>query len=301
MADLTDEDVSEMQRFLTATCADLKRWLPEPEWRPGWQSEAAGERANQENGPNGPWGPDPVRSVYVAAALYLELVLQSLRALAASLTPDSTHYVPNCLARAAMEAGSQAFWLLEPGIGARRRVARFMLIRASGARYRAEQVRLTDPEGTGSYGETPELAADFAASLGLSCHYRPKGKYRGEWWCEDQKLPGYTERNRLLEDAMFTAAAYSIYSGALHAEWNAVIGNWEQVTLEDGTIAMVSRPDRVAVWGAVLVAAAPAVVPAARAVQLLGHHARLAEIDVWVGRSLDLMRRMNLPPEWWRV
>lgn len=100
---------------------------------------------------------------------------------------------------------------------------------------------------------------------------------------------------------MFTAAAYSIYCGALHAEWNAVIDNWEQVTLEDGTIAMVSRPDRVAVWGAVLVAAAPTVVPAARAVQLLGHHARLVEIDAWVGRSLDLMRRMNLPPEWWRV
>jgi hypothetical protein len=174
MADLTDEDVSEMQRFLTAACADLKRWLPEPEWRPGWQSEAAGERANQESGPNGPWGPDPVRSVYVAAALYLELVLQSLRALAASLTTDSTHYVPNCLARAATEAGSQAFWLLEPGIGARRRVARFMLIRASGARYRAEQVRLTDPKGAGSYGETPELAADFAASLGLSCTTGPK-------------------------------------------------------------------------------------------------------------------------------
>jgi hypothetical protein len=45
MADLTDEDVCEMRHFLTATCADLKRWLPEPEWRPGWQSEAAGERA----------------------------------------------------------------------------------------------------------------------------------------------------------------------------------------------------------------------------------------------------------------
>src|SRR5215469_3142358 len=139
MAYLTDDDVREMQRFLTETCDNLKRWLPEPEWYPGWQSEAARERANQESGPTGPWGPDPVRSVYTAAALYLEAVLQCMRAIAAALTPESTHYVPNVLARAGMEAGSQAFWLLEPGIGARRRVARFMLIRASGARHRAEQ------------------------------------------------------------------------------------------------------------------------------------------------------------------
>jgi hypothetical protein len=301
MADLTDADVPEMQRFLTDTCADLKRWLPEPEWRPGWQSEAAVERANQESGPSGPWGPDPVRSAYTAAALYLELVMQSMRALAASLTPDSTHYVPNCIARAAMEAGSQAFWLLEPGIGARRRVARFMLIRASGARHRADQVRQTNPEAASLYGESPEQAAALANSFGLRCEYRSRGRYRGEWWCEDQKLPGYTERNRLLEAAMSSPAAYAIYSGALHAEWNAVVDNWESVTLEDGTMAMVSRPDRVAVWGAVLVAAAPAVVPAARALQLLGHRARLVEINDWIDRTVDLMRRLDLPPEWWRT
>src|SRR5258706_2825726 len=196
MAELTPADVREMKRFLTAICADLKRWLPEPEWLPGWQSEAAIERANQERGPDGPWGPDPVRSVYVAAALYLEAVLQCVRAMAASLTVQSTHYVPYCLARGAMEAGSQAFWLLEPGIGARRRVARFMLIRASGARYRAEQVALSDPGATGLYGESPQQAADLAASMGLVCQFRKfKRRHGGEWWFEGEQLPGYTERN----------------------------------------------------------------------------------------------------------
>jgi hypothetical protein len=301
VAYLTDDDVREMQRFLNGTCADLKRWLPEPEWHPGWHSEAARERANQESGPGGPWGQDPVRSVYTAAALYLEAVLQCMRAMAAALTPESTHYVPNCLLRAAMEAGSQAFWLLEPGLGTRRRVARFMLIRASGARQRSEQVSMTDPGTAHLYGETPQQAAALAASLGLSCEYRAQGKYRGEWWCGNEKLPGYTERNRMLEDAMFTRAAYSIYSAALHAEWHSVIGGWEEVMLEDGTRAMVIRPDREAVWGAVMVAAAPAVVPAIRAVQLLGYGARRREIGHWVDSSLGLMRRMGLPREWWRT
>jgi len=108
VTDLTKADVREMKRFLAGTCADVKRWLPEPEWRPGWQSEAARERANGERRPVGPWGADTVRSAYTAAALYLEMVLQCMRAMAAALTTDTTPYVPYCLTRAAMEAGSQA-------------------------------------------------------------------------------------------------------------------------------------------------------------------------------------------------
>lgn len=64
VAELTDDDVREMKQFLADTCTDVKRWLPEPEWCPGWQSEAAG-RGNDERGPDGLWGPDVVRSVYV--------------------------------------------------------------------------------------------------------------------------------------------------------------------------------------------------------------------------------------------
>jgi len=44
VTELTGDDVHEMKRFLTETCSDVKRWLREPEWRPGWQSEAAVER-----------------------------------------------------------------------------------------------------------------------------------------------------------------------------------------------------------------------------------------------------------------
>ena len=87
MAELTDDDVRAMKQFLADTHADVKRWLPEPEWCPGWQSEAAAERGNDERGPDGPWGPNVVRSVYVAA-LFLEAVLQCMRAMAQSITID---------------------------------------------------------------------------------------------------------------------------------------------------------------------------------------------------------------------
>jgi hypothetical protein len=33
VAEVTDVDVQQMVRFLVGSSADLKRWLPEPEWR----------------------------------------------------------------------------------------------------------------------------------------------------------------------------------------------------------------------------------------------------------------------------
>lgn len=289
-----------MRRFLTETCADIKRWLPEPKWTPGWRSETSSEYANVERGTRGPWGPDAVASVYTAAALYLEAVLQCARAISACLTVDSTQYVPSCLNRAAMEAGSQAFWLLEPGIGARRRVTRFMLLRASGAWQQAEQLKRTNPSAVGSFGETPDRVAELTSHYGLAVEFRPyKGRFGGEWWCETEKLPSPTERNRVLEEGMFTAGAYSIYSSALHAQWHSVVGNWEEVELEDGTKAIVSRPDRLAVWSTVLLAPAPALAVATRVFPILGYHARRREVRDWVDRALALMRQMDLPPAWW--
>lgn len=74
---------------------------------------------------------------------------------------------------------SQAFRLLQPGIGARRRVARFMLLRAPGAQRRVEEVARTDPGQVTSYGETPEQAIAQAAHYGLGCEYRQHRRWRG--------------------------------------------------------------------------------------------------------------------------
>jgi hypothetical protein len=77
-----------------------------------------------------------------------------------------------------------------------------------------------------------------------------------------------------------------------------VVSTWEQITLNDGTTGLVRRPDREAVWGAVLIAAAPAIIPSARALQLLGHRARQREVSYWIEHTVDLMKRMDLPRAW---
>jgi hypothetical protein len=100
---------------------------------------------------------------------------------------------------------------------------------------------------------------------------------------------------------MGSPAAYAIYSAALHADWHSVVANYQEAVLADGSKAWVARPDRVAVWSAVLVAAAPAVYPAIRALQLLDHRARLLEVKQWMEGVFALMRRMDLPTEWWTL
>jgi hypothetical protein len=170
---MTDAAVREMRVFLAGTCDDVMRWLPPPRWEPAWQSEAARECGNSEVGPDGAWGDDTVRTVYAGAALYLDTILRCIQAMAGALTAESTPYEMNALARAAMEAGAQLWWLLQPGIGVRRRVARFWLIRASGARYLHDTVQIVDPAAPpGAYGETPAMVRAAVDGLGLSYSQR---------------------------------------------------------------------------------------------------------------------------------
>jgi hypothetical protein len=235
--------------------------------------------------------------------LYLDTVLRCIRAIAGTLTPETTAYETNALARAAMEAGAQLWWLLEPGIGVRRRVARFWLVRASGARYLDDAVRDTDPAALpGAYGETPAMVRAAVDRLGLSYTERQSRNGRWSWYCEGEALPGYTARARAFEAAVSMSAAYSIYSAAAHAEWHAVIGGFRQEALLGGGTVLLRRPDLTAVGGAVLAAAGFAIVPADRALQLLGRSARLAELGYRARRADDLIRRLGLPEAWsqWR-
>ena len=61
-----------------------------------------------------------------------------LRAMGDSVNVLTTTYTSGVLARAVMEPAAQAWWLLEGGIGARRRVDPSVLIRASSARWLEE-------------------------------------------------------------------------------------------------------------------------------------------------------------------
>lgn len=292
-----------MRLFLADTRDDVTRWLPPPRWEPAWRSEVAWEIGNSEACPAGAWGEDTIRTVYAGAALYLDTILRCTQGLADALTLQTTPYVVNAIARAALEAGAQLWWLLEPGIGVRRRVARFWLARASGARYLDDTVHRIDPAAPpGTYGETPAMVRAAIDGLGLS--YSERQLRNGRWVrsCESETLLGYTARATAFETAVSMSAAYSIYSAAAHAEWHAVIAGFRQELVPGGGTILVSRPDLVAAGGAVLAAAGFAVVHADRALRLLGRTARLAEFGYHARRAEDLIHCLGLPEEWsrWR-
>jgi hypothetical protein len=290
VADLTVGDIDRIKGFLTVTCEDILRWLPAA-WEPGWQSEAASELRNGEVGANGPWGEEPVRTAYAAAQVFLYAALDSLDAIADSVNPLTTTYVPHVLARAAMEAGSQTWWLMEPRIGVRRRVIRSILIRASSARHLGKAARKMDRAAL-DYGEDQAMVREYAKNLGLSYVCNDDVVQ-----CETETLPGYTKRGADFEKAVFMTAAYAIYSGAAHAELYAVSQVWR---LSAAAAPLWERaPDRVAVWAAVLAAAGFATVPAFRAIQVLGLNARKAEIAYSMRNLGKVMREMELPREWW--
>ena len=215
MGDLTAADVTEMSRYLAETFHAVDRWFPAQEWAPAWRSEASREHNQDVSGPRGPWGNFPVRTAYAAAAFLLDAVLQCLRAMSGALAVEATPYVTNCLARSALEAGSQAWWLLELGIGAQRRVARLLLIRAGSAR-RLQETATILCLVAGDYGETVEAVRQYGADLGLDLVSADGGK---RWVCGVDELPGYTARARDFERALKALGSYSIYSGAAHAEW----------------------------------------------------------------------------------
>lgn len=211
---------------------------------------------------------------------------------------SSTSYVPGVLSRAAMEAGSQAFWLLEPGIGARRRVIRSVLVRAGSAANLKETVEAVDPGAAISdYGEDPTMVEAYGRELGVA-YTKKKDQYgRKALECEGDRLPSYTARAVALERGMQMSAGYRIYSGAAHAELYSVMQAWRRTT--PGAAASLERwCDREAVWAAVLASAGFVMMPAFRALVLLDLRARMTEM-VRSMRDIGAMtRKMNLPIAW---
>jgi len=125
---------------LEATVRFGQRHLGPAKWEPAPGSEAAAEIANMEARQAGdPWGEDPPRTAYAAANLMMTGVLDNLASIHKLLGVEMPVIGPTVVARSAIEIASGAWWLMEPGIGARRRVCRELALSLESAR-RARQV-----------------------------------------------------------------------------------------------------------------------------------------------------------------
>jgi hypothetical protein len=91
-------------------------------------------------------------------------------------------------------------------------------------------------------------------------------------------------------------AAYAIYSGAAHAELCSVVQSWRP---SPAAAPLWERnPERDAVWAAIMAGAGFVVVPAFRAITLLGKGARRMDLAYSMRNVGEMARRMGLPRGW---
>ena len=108
-------------------------------WEPVPGSEATAELSNTETrNDSSPWGERPPRIAYAAAKLMMLGVVDDLKGLERLLIDPVPVIGPTVMARSAIEIASGAWWLMEPGIGARRRVCRILSNSFVGAREREQ-------------------------------------------------------------------------------------------------------------------------------------------------------------------
>jgi hypothetical protein len=215
--------VTENRAALQATIEFGTRKLQAPIWEPATDSEAAAELANTENRADGsPWGDVPVRTAYAAANLMMTGVLDNLAALRQLLDDQMPVLGPTVVARSAIEIAAGAWWLMEPGLGARARVCREGVLSLTSARRAgqlADEFRETGHEVSEAIEEASQqeaTAMQRIATLGIG---KPTMGFAPT--IENEKAPDATHGTAAMLKAVMPAsipgtAVYRTYSAATH-------------------------------------------------------------------------------------
>ena len=223
---------------LAATVDFGVRVLKAPRWQPAPDSEASRELASRPSRQDGnPWDEDIVRSAYAAVSILMTGVLDNLGSIRGLLGEPMPAMGPRVLARSAMEIGATAWWLMEPGIGVRRRTCRHLVLSLISTR-RAAQVaeELGEPDGIRDARNREEhvtdLIRDLAIDLPIGNRYRPV--------VEGEQLPEATGLTAAMLKPCYpglteTRVFYRTYSAVLHGHLYGLMNFMRPGVQLDGT------------------------------------------------------------------
>ncbi|WP_067504319.1 hypothetical protein [Actinoplanes sp. TFC3] len=218
--------------------------------------------------------------VVAAAALLTDAGLDSANVVRTLLVSGaSSGLAIETLVRSVLESAAQVWWLLEPGIGGRARMARlYVLRRQSACALQGTAAKLQVQLGSG-YGQTvDDMVALYERELGL----RPDHSHKGVWvGCEGQRKTGYTDRvARFMGDIGHAEdkGPYAFICGASHMEFWRLSYGYEEIENPDGSREWMPRTPRDFLRLALSVTTDALVYPAARAFDLLGRQAALREL-----------------------
>ena len=207
------------------------------QWEPAAGSQAETEVNNAEQGLSAPWGPRPPRTAFAAANLMMTGVLDDLVSLQVLLNIQMPVLGPIVVARSAIEISSTVWWLMEPGIGVRRRVARELVLSLTSAR-RAKQVAQNLQAGQAATDamqqETDVLQriTDLGFGPPTGRHYEPI--------IDGEQAPKATDATTAMLTAAMPAGAsaepiYRTYSAVTHGEFYGLMNFMVPDALPDGT------------------------------------------------------------------
>jgi len=211
-------------------------------------SPAAAEIAAEEGHPGRPTGSWPWLSGPKVARWALQVATTEAEGFAAVLDVG-TPYAADVLCRAVLESISLAWWLLEPDIGAPRRLARALAYRLRSAvetERAVEHLGLADDEDRSGYGERRAEVIGAIEELGLEHRAARGGR---SITVDGETLPGYSARVSALVRAAWPQPGlpYTLLSQVGHGELGGLArGSLGPGTAEPGRA--LSPSDRFWIW-----------------------------------------------------
>lgn len=226
--------LAQLREVLDLTCRAALRRLAPGFWRPWPGSAYAAELANTELDVHGaPWGPLQPTLAFEAPMLKLVPVEDYLTAIRKQLEPPFPPYVSKfgsaALCRSVLESAGSAFWLMDPQVSVRQRVARAHLIVWD---EHETAVRNARKEGTPQQLTKAQADRDAhvarVANLGL-----PPTKVKNKLTVAGESLPTKTEAVTALLAGKVSShtVVYSLYSAVAHGELTGILsrrlaGGW---------------------------------------------------------------------------
>jgi hypothetical protein len=190
-------------------------YTPQPIWTPAEGSEGDREVRNREVDANGnPWGPTPPRVAYALMHLYLEALIETLDAAHRLVVPPRLAMGGVTVGRSALEAAATLWWLAEPGVEARVRVARVWSEELRSAREGSRATRDLPASERSDYVNSEDEVLAFIGRLGMRSS-------PGDPRVEDQVRPDSTSLiARMFREEFEQPDAgmmFPVYSGVAHA------------------------------------------------------------------------------------
>lgn len=269
-------------------------------WNTPWAhspagTELAAEEARRPAPETGSW---PWLAAPMIARWALQAAAAEATGFSAALGRDATSYAADVLCRGVLETCSLAWWLLDPGIDAERRLARSLVYRlhSAGQAERAINALELGPEDNrAEYGELPEEVQQDIDSAGLTWNRRKRDGQR-VLFCGEEPWLSYTERAASLVSKIWPQPKlpYAVLSAVAHGELPGLQRNL--VHSPPGTPGLRVAPDPATalwLWQDTYLVLGALVFSADRAAIFLGLHEQLAALDALTGhldRRLPALR-----------